>query len=505
MDQSRRDFLGFAMFAGIQVSPLGWMGNRKGARNSNPYLHSAYAPIEEERVVADLHIEGKLPQELQGTYFRNGPNPVYQTDPHHWFDGDGMIHRIGIENGRASYRNKFVQTWGYRRERVWGGKIFPGLNEVSLSSVGIMALNQIFDSTPFKDTSNTDLIYFNKNIISLWWLSGVPYALDPETLESRGVAQFENYSGHMAAHARVDPNTGELFFLNFSQISPWVKVGSVTKTGELKWIRKYSLTYPKIFHDVLLTKNYVVLMDYPVGYHTGDQAGIRLGENESSRIVLIPRNDPTASEIVVEFDPCYVLHGLNAYEVGSDVILTVNKFLSPFTTRQFNEQDIPYVGALRVQTIPCRWIVNTKTRKLKEEVIFEENTEFPRINDDYLGSESRFSYHPVLLPKPEVEFGKVVKYDWKSGAKAFLELDASKLCEEFVFIPKEGSQGEDEGWIASLIHDTRNGTQSFDIFDAKTMDPKPVARILFPENVRIPMGFHSKWVSRVELTADSST
>ena len=54
-----------------------------------------------------------IPPELDGWYLRNGPNPRQATG--HWFSGDGMIHGIRVEDGRAAwYRNRWVRTDSFR-------------------------------------------------------------------------------------------------------------------------------------------------------------------------------------------------------------------------------------------------------------------------------------------------------------------------------------------------------------------------------------------------------
>ena len=76
---------------------------------NQPNLVGAYAPIQMECDVADLIIEGEVPKELNGTFYRNGPNPQYAPrGEHHWFGGDGMIHAFHVENGKESYKNRFV-------------------------------------------------------------------------------------------------------------------------------------------------------------------------------------------------------------------------------------------------------------------------------------------------------------------------------------------------------------------------------------------------------------
>ena len=43
---------------------------------NDPFLTNNYAPIRSENDAPNLVIEGDLPHELQGTLYRNGPNPL---------------------------------------------------------------------------------------------------------------------------------------------------------------------------------------------------------------------------------------------------------------------------------------------------------------------------------------------------------------------------------------------------------------------------------------------
>lgn len=56
-------------------------------------------------------IFGQIPIDLNGSYFRNGPNQHFIPDAaYHWFDGDGMIHCARLSSGEAFYSNKQVKT-----------------------------------------------------------------------------------------------------------------------------------------------------------------------------------------------------------------------------------------------------------------------------------------------------------------------------------------------------------------------------------------------------------
>ena len=68
------------------------------------------APIPMECDAPFLKVTGELPRELNGRLYRNGPNPQFDAPGAHWFVGDGMLHAFHLENGRASYRNRWVRT-----------------------------------------------------------------------------------------------------------------------------------------------------------------------------------------------------------------------------------------------------------------------------------------------------------------------------------------------------------------------------------------------------------
>ena len=84
---------------------------------TNPYLSGNLAPIATEHTAVDLPVTGELPEELDGRYVRNGPNPLgaIDTATYHWFTGDGMVHGLSLRGGRAEwYRNRWVRSTNVR-------------------------------------------------------------------------------------------------------------------------------------------------------------------------------------------------------------------------------------------------------------------------------------------------------------------------------------------------------------------------------------------------------
>ncbi len=124
-DITRRGFLasgaiatGFGLTAhALESADITWVSD-------DPYLSGNFAPVGPELDAADLPvIAGRIPPDLSGAYMRNGPNPLFKPISYTYpMDGDGMIHAVYLDNGRARYRNRFVATTSLAVERRAGAR-----------------------------------------------------------------------------------------------------------------------------------------------------------------------------------------------------------------------------------------------------------------------------------------------------------------------------------------------------------------------------------------------
>ena len=74
---------------------------------TSKYLSGIYAPIPGDVTAVDLEVIGELPQELDGRYLRNGPNPVSPVDPATFI---GVPVLLGVMAVAASYIPAFRAT-----------------------------------------------------------------------------------------------------------------------------------------------------------------------------------------------------------------------------------------------------------------------------------------------------------------------------------------------------------------------------------------------------------
>ncbi len=60
-------------------------------------------------------------------------------------------------------------------------------------------------------------------------------------------------------------------------------------------------------------------------------------------------------------------------------------------------------------------------------------------------------------------------------------------CPSDIFLcPLPCVLAEDDGWLLVYVHDSVSNQSSLNIYDAKTMNPEPLARVLLPQ--RVPFG-----------------
>lgn len=461
------------------------------AEIDNPYLHGHFAPTTIERGATDLVVsEGEIPRDLYGAYFRNGPNARYAPrNRYHWFDGDGMVHGIWFEEGRARYANRYVQTQGLRLEEERGTAIWPGV---------LGPFDFSLPHGPLKDTANTDLLARGDQLLALWYESGRPYRLDPQTLETTGVEDFGGaLRGPISAHSKFDPASGELLFFSYGDRPPYMRYGLVRPDGTVHEA-EITLPGPRRPHDLGVTERYAILHDFPVFF---DQA---LFEQTGKRIPLFHREVPTRYGVLpreggdaevkwFECEPCYMLHVVNCYEEGDWVVMIGCRTSDP-TLRPEREDGklAAMLSGLKLQANLYRWRLNLVTGQVVEGPLCDLNAEFPTTTGAWLGRRKRYSYHQRIPYEIPATFEGLVKYDLEAGTSERFDYGPGVFGSEAPFAPRPGASEEDAGYVLSFMTDTSDWSSSCWIFDAQHVTRGPIAKVALPH--RVPAGFHATWL-----------
>jgi carotenoid cleavage dioxygenase len=461
---------------------------------SNPYLESVFAPVREETTAEDLAvIAGEVPRDLAGAYVRNGPNPRFDpTGRYHWFDGDGMLHALRFADGRADYRNRWVRTDAWRREDAAGRALWRGIMEPLAGNPA---------DAPEKDTANTDVVFHRGRLLALWYRCGLPYAVDPETLETLGP---DDLGGALpcpvSAHAKVDPTTGELFWFHYGLRAPYLHYGVTGPDGRLAHFQPVETPGPRLPHDMAITERFAILMDLPL---FPDPEALRRGRHKiafdrglPSRFAVVPRAGGVPRWF--EAEPTYIYHVINAWEDGEAIVLDACRVKRPdpaAAVPRAGEQGsalASMLSYLRLDAHVQRYRFDLRTGACREQTIDDDNVEFPAIDRRRMGRKTRYGYAMHISDEPTLRFDGVVRYDLAgSGARTAHWFGPGRWGSEAAFAPRAGAADEDDGYLVSIVRDEREGETEAVVLDARDLDRGPLARLRIPAPV--PLGFHATW------------
>ena len=436
------------------------------------HLQGNWAPVKEELTVSELEVKGEVPKEINGLYIRNGMNPRSGYSDH-WFFGNGMLHGFNFENGKVSYKNRYVRTPYYEKDL----DIISSFGDLSASP------------------ANTHIIKHADKFLALEE-AHLPWEVD-ENLETKGAYDFSGkLKGAMTAHPRICPKTGELLFFSYSVMSePYLTYYRANPAGKLVQIEPIELPRAVMMHDWNITENYVVFMDLPIisdmnlAVETGSPFGFK--PEFGARLGVMPREGSNSDVKWFDIDPCYVFHPLNSYEEDNKIILYVCRQQEAMVG---GFQDI-YGGETTVARL-WKWTIDLESGSVKEEQIDDAPCDFPRIDDRRIGFKNDYGYFTTLETEVDsLTIGRhLLKYDLVNNKRLTHDLGENVTGGEALFVPRTANSSEDDGWAISLAYEAETDRSKLLVINSQDFESAPVAEIYAPQ--RVPNGAHGSWISK---------
>jgi all-trans-8'-apo-beta-carotenal 15,15'-oxygenase len=448
-------------------------------------------------------IEGEIPPELAGTLFRNGAGllDINGERLHHPFDGDGMISRITFINGRAHFRNRFVQTPGYLAEQKAGKILYRGVFGTQKSG-GWLA--NIFDFK-LKNIANTNVIYWGKKLLALWE-AAEPYLLNPQTLETLGNEYFNGVLSKgeaFSAHPRIDPNGTLVNFAIKPGLSTTITIFELNKNGEITSKKNHNVPGFCFIHDFVITENYCIFFQNPVNFNPipfalgicGAAECIKIQKNQPTKIIIIPRKTQTENVKVLETKAGFIFHHVNAFELENEIIvdsicyesLTEVEPNSDYRKTDFEKNSPPQLW---------RFNLNLSNNKVQNQLIDPRPTEFPTIHPNYMGKSYRYLYsaaaHQSTVNAP---LQAIFKVDLESGTKQLWSAAPRGFVGEPIFVPRANSQQEDDGWIIFVVYNAENHRSEIVILDGQNLEKGRIAKLHLKHH--IPYGLHGSFTPEI--------
>lgn len=474
----------------------------------NPFLQGPYEPLLNEYVVANLHVEGEIPRELNGALYRTGSNQHFRpidVDHFHWFDGDGMVHAFRLKDGRASYCNRLVETDGLKVERAAGRALYNGINGHS-----DMPQHPLPEGAPqIKSVAGINVISLAGRVLTMHEIDPFYWDLDPHTLETRGKFNFGGkFETMLTAHPHTDHHTGEMLFYAHDNEAQTLDCFATDMNGNVLSRQQVALPFKPWIHDFIFTEQYYVFIFGPIRTQPYSPDLIPMGRSAlsfdheaSTRVLLINRQNGQSRWF--ETGLSFTLgHYLNAHEAADKIVIdaSVTRTIQPgFRGRVEDFYPFPLIDAPSPFSDPelHRITVDLSSGHVSTTRIGDFNAEFVRPNETMMGRPQRYGYMVgIHEPGPETRgFNCIIKHDYQTGSSCFQHLSKGydMIPGEPIFVPKPGAVAEDDGWIMVVWWDPLRNASEMVIHEAQDFDGAPAARIKLDHHV--PLGFHGNWIA----------
>ena len=476
-----------------------------------------FTPERFEGEVMDCEVQGQVPKDMNGTFFRVGGDflypPLFADDAP--LNSDGYISAFRFHNGVVDYKGRYVRTKRFEADRAANRQLYgyyrnPYTDDPSVRDPTRPNLRTVSNTAP--------VIHAGK----LFTLKedGLPHRIDPVTLETLGTWDFNGAwkSETFTAHPKLDPVSGEMVAFGYEATglaTNDVFIYAIDKTGKVTRETRIKCPHVSMLHDVALTqKHFVIPM---CGYVTGLD---RLKEGKihwawdttkPGYIGVLAREGDGKDIRWFKGPQRCMMHTFNAHTVGSKVIL-----YAPFWDGNFFPF-FPNVDGSPWNPKSARAFVRRITLDLKsksdtwtEEILFPfPIVDLGKVDPRYLTLEQRYGFTGYADPQRPFDAaragnlqGRVTnsygRFDFTTGKfNAYFAGDTHSL-QECSFVPRAGSHEEGDGYLVGVASNYAEMRSELIIADARNLEGGDLARVILP--FRSTAQVHGIWAAAQELS-----
>ena len=515
----------------LKVAPhslLQWVDNRAykaldvDAYNRNsPYNAPGFKPVHTLCSNAVLQVSGKIPDDLEGVYLRNGTNLQFEqtNGRYHMFNGAGMLHQVQIAAGKASYSNTYIKTPRYEIEDAMGQDQYlhfgdlAGGGKAGLVRMAVAALRQRLGVLPaleaLESGSSTTAVQYHHGKLYCLQETGYPFALNTRVEDGHlildGEGRWDTFGGKLdspyTAHPKIDPATGDWYTFS-TQFSSGRLYHSVLRQGKLEQHSVIDQQKPALafLHDYYLTDHYLVFPDLSLRFNPKDMFGpekspMVFDADYKMRWGVIKRDHQPGDPVrwFTTDQPGHLWHVVNGWEEtrddgGTDIVLFAPVFRSYPSNLPIHNPQEPHAKF-------NKWRLNLDSGQVTEDrVLLDHFYERPSFNTAYIGRQNRYAY--LLDEEKEGMMARgVLKYDMVDEREIAYFDYGEFYGGEALFVPRTNASSEDDGYLLELL--MMADRAELLIIDAATM--QEMARLLLPQ--RVPFGVHSCWLNQEKVAS----
>ena len=466
-------------------------------------------PRRMEAEIFNLEFEGELPKELDGTFYRCGPDPRFPSrmgDDIN-INGDGLAAMFRFSGGHADFKCRYVHTERYMLETAARRSLFGVYRNPFTDDPSVKGK----DGT----TANTNA-YFHAGKLFALKEDGLPHELDPDTLETRGKY---TYGGRMksltaTAHPKTDPETGEMLSHGYEAkglATRDVALQVMSKDGELVREDFFVAPYPSFMHDWAVSADHFI---FPLTPTTADLERMRQGgahwmyQPDLDIEFGIMRRDASVEDLRWFRVPNASLgHVMNAFNEGDKVYVDI--FVSERNQFPFidNADGSPFDRDKSTPRLTrFTFDLAKNTDGFESEVLCHDFMEMPIVDVRYATRPHRYAFTAILDRTKPLNVAGTIGYGWNTIAH--LDLATGKMeryyvgdnvmCGEPCFAPRSADAPEGDGYVMAVLNRYGETSRSeLIVLDTARFSEGPIARVLMP--FRLHSAVHGNWVPAKDL------
>jgi carotenoid cleavage dioxygenase-like enzyme len=485
-----------------QAAPPAGSGlENAGMRPGGPRLYRVEADIR------DVEVEGKIPADLNGAFYRTGPDPQYPLYPGNIpFDGEGHVSMWRIKDGRVHYKSRFVRNDRYVAQEKAGRILFPMYRNPTRDDPSVKGLS--------RSTANTHIIN-HKNLLLALKEDSPPSALDLltlETVEPNYLFDGQLKSATFTAHPKVDSETGNMIAFGYEARgfgTDDVNIFEITPQGKMTWEAWIKVPYVGMIHDFAVTQKHIVFYIAPLAF---DEKQIQAGgihwswDSSKPTYFGVMRRGGDGKDIRWFKGPerCST-HVMGAWSDGDKVyydceMSAYNPF--PFMPMRDGQRWDPVKGSSRITRLSVD-LSKKSVKDYKMEVLYPNHLgALPRQDDRYNTMPYRYGFLPCPDPDPSDPSKRPAacwaRFDNQTRKATVYKASEGTQLAEAVFAPKSRNSPEGVGYLMGVA--TRNnegGRADLIILDAERPEDGPIATVKLP--IRAAPQIHGWWVPEWQM------
>src|SRR3569833_1782055 len=409
----------------------------------------------------NLEVEGEIPAEIEGAFFRAVPDnahaPMFEDDIA--LNADGMVAKLDIRDGAADFAIKYVGTDRYKAEKAARRALFGRYRNPFTDDPSAKGADRTLATTT--PVWHAGRLFMTKE-------DCLGYEINPHTLETAGKWTYNGAlkSETFTAHPRIDPETGELFFFGYEAgglCDPHVAYCIADKDGNLmseQWVEQPS---PSTIHDFVITEKYAIFPIFPT---LADLERIKAGgahwahqQDKESWVGIMPRYGKVEEMKWIKGPiGVSVFHEVNANDDGDlvhiDLCLTETNAIS--FMREAGGINTPL---LEIQGALTRWTIDlSQAEPHNQERTLGPPGELPRLADADQGRPYNHAGYlsmnpqggPPMLGGPVgANFNALLRIEVGNGRVELMGVPPGAAISEPAHVPS--SEPGHEGWLLSVI------------------------------------------------------